>query len=154
MTKKPIGDMPLALVNDISSTVAQKYLEKDYLFPNLKPSFSEKLHPDTLKHLESFVAELLSRATSLESAKRWLTLLDSINTELLKTDVLNAVHATKGTGVNQSLFTKFEARFIAIMNNTGFTLEEIRNVFPASVLVKQLGTCIFLFVASSYYKVI
>ena len=78
----------------------------------------------------------------MESAKRWLTLLDGISAELLKADVLTQAHASRGPVLRQSLYSKFEVKFVAIAGNLGFQLNDIRQAVPDTVLVSQFGSCI------------
>jgi hypothetical protein len=142
VNKKPLNELKLANIFPISSIVAQKYLEKDYLFTVIKPTISEPLSGAAQKHLQAFEANLLSRTTSVESAKRWLALLDSISAELLKAEVLTQAHSTRGTGLRQSLYSKFEVKFVAVANNLGFHQNDVRQVAPDTVLVSQFGSCI------------
>eukprot|EP00026_Physarum_polycephalum_P000017 Phypoly_transcript_00017.p1 GENE.Phypoly_transcript_00017~~Phypoly_transcript_00017.p1 ORF type:complete len:3587 (+),score=621.73 Phypoly_transcript_00017:1211-10762(+) len=140
--KKPIHELRLAHIVPISAIVAQKYLEKDYLFSAIKPTISEPLSSNAQKHLQALEASLLSRTTPVENAKRWLTLLDSISTELLKADVLTQAHAARGPGLRQSLYAKFEAKFVAVANNIGFQIDDVKQIAPETVLISQFGSYI------------
>jgi hypothetical protein len=60
----------------------------------------------------------------------------------LKGDTLNAVNVVLRTGLTQSLLRKFEARLLAIATNSEFSKEELQRVFPESVQLSQLGSCI------------
>lgn len=129
-------------MNQVASLVTQKYVEKDYLFPSLKPTISEPISAAVLKQLQAFEGDLLHKNTPLHEAKRWLGLLDGITAEMLKGDVQIVIFNLKNQLLNQALYSKFENKFIAIANNAGFKLDELRQILPETVLVKQFGTCI------------
>lgn len=110
----------------------------------IKPTISEPLSSNAQKHLQAFETKLLDRATPVDTAKRWLAILDSISTELLKPDVLNQAHGAKGPGLRQPLYSKFERKFVEIANNMSAQINDMRQVVPDTVFVSQFGSCIHI----------
>lgn len=138
-----LREYALSTIHDISALVAQKFLEKEYLYASIKTSLSAQLHQNTLHQLEALAQLLLSRNSSLELAKKWLGFLERLTEELRRADTLNAITSVQ-TVMNQSLFRKFEAKFTTIAKNADFLQADLESIFPESVQVNQIGSCIYL----------